>query len=304
MRNLLALVLLVALAAPAAAFSLPSLPSVADVPLPSLFEVAPADAAERLDASVPAIVAGEEEPGSATQLRTTRTFVSIDAQRRASAAGESVALASEAVPMVARVATVDFEYPWAVPADEPTMTPVERAPETAAARAAPASEPALAAVATASLAAGMIFHFAVALYHRIAPSQALAHETRRAVHAEVARRGAATAGEIAELLALHPKTARYHLDLLASFQLLVRDADGAYRVPGLKREAEPTLEDAIVSLVETRPGLNMAEVARELGVGKSTAQERVTALLLEGRLASRRDERARLLYPAAIASVA
>jgi predicted transcriptional regulator len=148
----------------------------------------------------------------------------------------------------------------------------------------------------AALAGSALLIGALAMYHRIDSGEALESPARASVLAIVRRQDRVAAGDVARELGVHPKTARYHLDLLVSFSLLVRENDGTYRLPGTRTPAAPSPDDAIVETVRLRPGISMAELARVLAMSKSTAQERVTRLLLSNRLESRRTLRARGLY--------
>ncbi|MHB8586744.1 MAG: helix-turn-helix domain-containing protein [Thermoplasmatota archaeon] len=143
---------------------------------------------------------------------------------------------------------------------------------------------------------GMVWAM-VGMYHRIEPTEALSNPTRARVREILQAQGRASVGEVAAVLDLHPKTVRYHLDLLVSLSHAIRDEDGQYRLPGVKVAPEASPDDRILALIAERPGITATDVSRALGLGKTTAQERVTRLLLAGRLESRRVDRARLLFP-------
>lgn len=276
--------------------------------LPAPPEAPPVDAPA---ASVPAPEVRLDEPLAAPTAELAapkeprpRDYVVLTIERRAEIAAAIESLQDPAAPPIAaKIATIavspdaEREAPREI-LYEPART--DRAPASlATASAGPADAPGAGETA-AALAAGLAIQTVwVAMYHRIAPSKALAGGPRQPIHAEVARRGHATAGDVAGALGLHPKTAKYHLDMLVKLGLLHQDPDGAYRLPGVRRASEPTLDDAILELVATRPGLSMTDVARDLAVSKSTAQERVTQLLIERRLESRRDEGKRALFPLA-----
>lgn len=141
-------------------------------------------------------------------------------------------------------------------------------------------------------------------YSRIMRDRVLDHPQRCKVYEAARERRVVTAAEVARGLSMDVGTVRYHLETLSKCGMLTatRTSMGSsYHLPEARDEAaaarkEP-LSDRIARAVTARPGVNMSELARELGVSKRAAQNHVLDLLARGTLMHRRENGARQLYP-------
>jgi predicted transcriptional regulator len=162
--------------------------------------------------------------------------------------------------------------------------------------------PADAADAGRAVAGALALLVLVALYQRLTRPAALDQPLRARVHAAcVVRGGWATAREIGEAVGVGRTTAEYHLVYLARLGLLQ-----AARVTPRRRvfapraaaaaasEAGEPLPDQVLGLVRARAEVPLSAIARELRLTRTRADRCVKDLLLEGRLASRWEDGARL----------
>lgn len=140
-----------------------------------------------------------------------------------------------------------------------------------------------------------------ALFTRFTRDDAGAHPTRARLLGEVrSAPGASTAG-LARALGLNEGTALYHLRVLERSGLAKSLAVGRERQwfeAGMRAADEPShARRRVLDAIEAAPGSTLTEVARGVGVAKSTAHHHVAALAKEGRVEPARTGRTLRLYP-------
>lgn len=176
--------------------------------------------------------------------------------------------------------------------------PVERAedaPRAAAMHAQAAAAPAPAWHRAAALAAGaaILLLLPFALYHRLRGARALENE-RRARIAELLRATPGlAAADAARILGIDSSTARYHLARMASEGLAV--AHGSPRrpryfapgdMPASARDEVVAIagSEAVLDRIRATPGLSVEQLARAMGIGRSTLRWHLGKLARAGRV--------------------
>jgi predicted transcriptional regulator len=153
----------------------------------------------------------------------------------------------------------------------------------------PIADPTLVSIIASSGVA--LFLAAAMLYSRLRERDVLGQDRRRAVFEFVKEHGASSATPLAEALGVHVTTAHYHLRVLQRHGLLVAIATRKGEVFAVANsattprtasgiaciEAGPK-NVAFVRAVEQRPGMTQLELAKSLGLAKSTVSRRVNLL--------------------------
>lgn len=143
----------------------------------------------------------------------------------------------------------------------------------------------------------------IALYHRLRGAQAL-ESGQRARLVEVIRASPGLSMmDVARSLQIHPTTARYHLRRLVKEDILVVEDGVKYfvagSVPRAQRAGVVALDgrEEVLAAVRASPGLTVTDLARVLGVGRSTMRWHVAKLAQAGLVALARDGRAVRVRP-------
>lgn len=145
------------------------------------------------------------------------------------------------------------------------------------------------------------------LYSRIGRDELLEHDVRRAIYDYVDEHPGAHVSEIAEAVDLGWGTAVYHLERLASAEILVSEESGNHKcffrngeVSAEAREAIPVLKNEkarnVVAFVRENPAASQKEVAEALGMSAALVSWHVSRLADSGLLEKERQGRGNALY--------
>lgn len=142
---------------------------------------------------------------------------------------------------------------------------------------------------------------AAAFFTRLTREDVRGHPARARLLDEVRRAPAVSTAALARSLGMNEGTALYHLRVLERAGLaksLVAGRERRWTEAGARPGTSlPAARRRVLDAVDAAPGSTLTEVARGVGLAKSTTHHHVAALARDGLVEPRRAGRALRLYP-------